>query len=238
MPSGNTALDLIQSSMRLAGIIATGETPKANEVNDALAVLNDMIETWSTESLSVWGSASSTFTTVPGQSSYTIGPGGNWASNPRPVRIDDTAYCTVNGVDYPVLEWGQDDYAGVVIKTQQQQIIERFLYVNDNPLANIILYPVPSSVITVTFFTDRVLTQIPTLPTVLIYPPGYYIAMRYTLAILLAAEYGAPVDASVTSIAISSKANIKRANKRKQFAKFDSGLTSDGGGASSWQRGY
>lgn len=238
MPSGNTSLDLITASMRLVGIISSTETPGATEANDALNVLNDMLEAWSTESLAVWGSASASFTTIAGKNSYSIGPGGDWVQSVRPVRIDDTAYCTLNGVDYPVLEWGQDDYAGVVIKTQQQPIVERYFYVNDNPLGTIILYPVPSQAIQVTFFTDRVLTQIPNLATQMIYPPGYYIAMRYTLAILLASEYGAPVTDSITSVAVSSKANIKRANKRKQFAKFDSALTSDGGGSTSWQRGY
>lgn len=238
MPSGNTSLDLITSAMRLVGIIATTETPKADEANDALNVLNDMIETWSTESLTVWGSAPSVFTTIPGKTSYTIGPGGDWVQTVRPVRIDDTAYCTLNGVDYPVLAWGQDDYADVTIKTQQQPIVERFWYTNDNPLGIVTLYPIPSQAIQVTLFTDRVLNQVPNLATTLIYPPGYWIAMRYTLAILLAAEYGAPVTDSITATAVSAKANIKRANKSKQFAKFDSALTSDGGGASSWQRGY
>lgn len=237
MPSGKTSLDLIKSSMRLVGIIAENETPKAQEANDALDVLNDMLESWSTEALTVWGSTVETFMTTAGKTSYTIGPTGNWVTD-RPVRIGDDAYCTLNGVDYPVLAWGQDDYDNVTIKTQQQPIVERFLYVNDNPLGIITLYPVPSQAIAITFDTDRILTQIPTLATVLIYPPGFYIAMRYTLAILLAAEYGAAVSDSVTSVAISSKANIKRANKKKQFARFDSALISDGGGPTSWQRGY
>jgi hypothetical protein len=237
MPSGKTSLDLIKSSMRLVGIISENETPKSQEANDGLDVLNDMLESWSTESLSVWGSAVETFNTVGGQAAYTIGPAGNW-NTARPVRIGDVAYCTLNGVDYDVFEWSQDDYDSVTLKTQQQPIVERFLYVNDNPLGIVTLYPTPSQAIPITFDTDRVLTQVPTLATVLVYPPGYYIAMRYTLAILLAAEYGAPVDPSVTSIAISSKANIKRANKKKTFARFDAGLTTGGDGTSSWQRGY
>jgi hypothetical protein len=237
MPTGKTALDLITASMRLVGILASNETPKAQEANDALDVLNDMLESWSTEALSVWGSAVETFVTVGGQAAYTIGPGGNW-NTARPVRIGDDAYCTLNGVDYEVTKWGQAEYDAVTLKSQQQPIVERFLYVNDNPLGIVTLYPTPSQALPITFDTDRVLAQIPTLATVLIYPPGYYIAMRYTLAILLAGEYGSPIAPEVTSIGISAKANIKRANKKRAFAKFDNALTSGGDGTSSWQRGY
>ena len=51
--------------MRLIGTIATGETPTADETADGLLVLNDMLENWSTETLSVWGSSNQTFNTVP-----------------------------------------------------------------------------------------------------------------------------------------------------------------------------
>lgn len=235
MPSSKTAYDLIKGSMRLIGAIAPGETPTAMEANDGLDTLNDLLEAWSTENLSVWGSANDTFATVAGQAVYTIGPGGNWNGD-RPVRIRD-GYCTYQGADFPLLQWGQDDYNAVILKTLRQDIVERFLYVNDNPLGLITLYPVPSGVVNVTFPIDRVLTQVPTLATVLVYPPGYYIAMKHALAIMLAPDYGRIVSQEVKDVATITKADISRANKPKRYAKFDTMLLDDERTAT-WQRGY
>jgi len=52
MPSPTTAIDLINSSARLAGILASGETLTSDEANDALNVLNDVLEGWSTGTIS------------------------------------------------------------------------------------------------------------------------------------------------------------------------------------------
>ncbi len=230
------ATDLIKSSMRLIGVIAAGETPRAEELNDALDVLNDILEDWSTESLAVWGSSNQTFNTVAGQATYTIGPAGNF-NTARPIDIHD-AYCTYGGVDFPVKPIAQEDYNRIVLKTQQQPIVERLLYVNENPLGVVTLWPVPSQVIPLTISCNRILTAIPTLATALVYPPGYQKALRYNLAVDLAAEYGKMAAPDVIAIAKTSKGNIKTANITKPTMRFDGVLMDSGDGPAIWQRGY
>ena len=233
MPSSQTAYDLIKGSLRLIGAIAPGETPRAPEANDGLDTLNDLLESWSTESLTVWGSANETFATVGGQAVYTIGPGGNWNTS-RPVRIHD-GYIDVSGTSFPVQQWGKNDYDLIAVKQTQSDVVERFLYVNDSPLGRVTLYPIPQSALQITFPIDRVLTQVPALATTLIYPPGYYIAMKHALAIMLAPDYGRIVAQEVKDVATIAKANISRANKPKRYARFDSMLQD---GPELWQRGY
>lgn len=235
MPSPQTAYDLIKGAMRLIGAIAPSETPTADEASDALATLNDLIETMSTEKLSVWGAATETFNTAAGQAVYTIGPGGNWNTT-RPIFIEDDGYCVVNGTSFPVKQWSQADYDGIALKTQQQDIVERFLYVNDNPLGLITLFPVPRGIVPITLNTGRVLTAVPTLATSLVYPPGYMLYMKHALAILLAPDYGRIVSDEVIGVYKSARANVKRANRPKRYAQFDSALKSDG--PAIWQRGY
>jgi hypothetical protein len=99
MPSGITAGELIKSSLRLIGAIGTSEVPTADEFTDALNALNDLLETWSTQNLAVYGSADVTFNTVAGTATYTIGPTGAWVTD-RPVRINDAPICTFGGVDF------------------------------------------------------------------------------------------------------------------------------------------
>jgi len=234
MPSGITTYDFLTQAMRLVGIIATSEVPTADEINDALTMFNDLLETSSTENLFVYGSANESFNTVAGQAIYTIGVGGNFNTT-RPVRIAD-AYCTFSGVDFPVDIIGQENYNAISLKTQQQPIIERLLYVNDNPLGLITLWPVPSQIVPLVLSTDRVLTQVANTATVLNFPPGYMIYFKHALAILLAPDYGMQVSASVAQTAVTTKANIKRANKQKVTARFDEGLGNSG--PAMWQRGY
>lgn len=223
MPSSQTALQLITSSMRLIGAIATGETPTADEANDGLTALNDLMETWSTENLAIYGSANESFPTVGGQAVYTIGPAGNF-NTVRPVRIA-SAYCTYQGVDFPIEIIGQDQYNLIPLKTQQQQVVEQLLYVPDNPLGIITLWPVPSQIITLVMSTDRVLSQVPSLATSLIFPPGYLLALKHALAILLAPDYGVSVSPEIIGVHTTAKANIKRANKQRRIAQFDVALT-------------
>lgn len=234
MPSPTTALDLIKGAMRLIGAIATGETPTADEANDGLTALNDVLEGWSLEGLAVWRSSNQTFNTVPGQRLYTVGPGGNFATN-RPVNIFG-GYCTFDGVDFQIEVVDQLAYNRIALKSQQQPIIEQMLYVNENPLGFLTLWPVPSSAIPITLSCGRILTAIPSLATTLIYPPGYAKALRYSLAVHLAAEYGMVPAIDVATIARDSKGNIKNANMTPPVMSFDSVLTGDG--PAIWQRGY
>lgn len=235
MPSGIIAGDLIKSSLRLTGCIATGETPTADESNDGLGSLNDLLEIWSTQSLAVYGSADTAFNTVANQASYTIGPTGQWVGD-RPVRINDNPYCTVSGVDFPIELIGQQDYDLISLKTQPGQIIERMLYVNDNPNGRITLWPMPNAIVPITLNIDRLLTQVPTLATVMLFPPGYLLAMKHALGILLAPDYGRSVSDEIRAVAQTSLASIKRANKVKRTAKYDAAIV--GSDTSSWQRGY
>jgi hypothetical protein len=222
MPSPTTAYDLIVRSMKLAKILEAGETPTAEEATDALATLNDVLENWDTEPLSLWSTSNFVGATVAGQATYTIGSGGNFNTT-RPSAING-AYVTFSGVDFPVNVIGQLEYNGYSLKTFQQPIAEKLLYVNDFPLGLVTLWPVPSQAIPITLTFDRLLTQLSTLSTAINYPPGAAKALRYALAVELATEYGAPIDSSLAAIAADSKADYKRANKEPVKASFDGAL--------------
>lgn len=236
MPSGVAAGDLIKGAARLVNVIATSETLTADELNDGLATLNDLLELWSTQNLAVYGAADVTFNTVAAQASYTLGPTGTWVGD-RPVRINDWPSCRVSGVDFPIELIGEQDYNLIPLKTQPGQIIERMLYVNDFPNGRVTLWPVPSAVVPITFSVDRILTQVPNVATLMTFPPGYLLAMRYQLGIMLAPDYGRTVTEEVAAVARSSFAAIKRANKVRRTAGFDAGLVGHDGPVT-YQRGY
>lgn len=68
-----TALDLITGALRKINVLAAGEVPSAAEQADALTVLNDMIDTWSTEHLSVINNTENIMTFQNGKATYTVG---------------------------------------------------------------------------------------------------------------------------------------------------------------------
>jgi hypothetical protein len=229
-----TAGVLVRRSMRLLGVIATGETPTADEMNDGLGSLNDLLQNLSLQNLAVYDAATQTFQTVAGQALYTIGPSGNW-NTWRPVRISGNPTCTFNGVDFPVDLIGQDEYDMIGLKTQQQPIVEKMLYVNENPLGLITLWPIPSGIVNITINSDRVLTNVDSISTSMIFPPGYLLMMRYALAILMAPDYGVTVSQEILGVASKSMADIKRANKVKRRSTFDGALVDSG--PTIWQTG-
>lgn len=234
MPSPTTALDLIIRSMKLAKLLGSGETPTGEEAADALATLNDILENWGTEPMSVWGTANFVGSTVGGQGTYTIGPGGNFNTT-RPSQIN-AAFVNFNGVDFTLDVVGQLDYNKISLKTYQQPIANQLLYVNDVPLGLITLWPVPTVAMPITLTFDRLLTQIPSLATVINYPPGAAKALRYALAIELATEFGAPIDQALVALAADAKADYKRSNKQPVRASFDAALTGHFG-TGNWRTG-
>lgn len=209
MPSPIVAIDLIKSSMRLAGIISGNQTPKANESNDALTVLNDLLEQWSTDTLTVWGSDNATYPLVPGKSKYTIGPAGDF-NDIRPIDVK-SFYVSYNGVDYDGMMIQQDRYNRIPVKTTPG-IPREAQYIPNAPLGALYLYPVPDQAYNILLVYDPLLNQVANLSQVLTFPPGYAKALRWNLAVDLAAEYGAPISGDIKAIAVSSLASIKDAN--------------------------
>lgn len=211
------ALDLIKTAMRHIGVIATGETPSAEEANDGLQALNDVLETWNLEKLAVYGQDVEVFQTVSGQAKYSVGPTGDWVTS-RPTQV---SAATVNylGVKFPILPWTLSQYetAG---NLNYQQIPERFVYVNDYPNGLFILYPTPFQAVYIYLESPRVLLEVATLATILDLPPGYSRALAYAVALELSTQYGSPVD--VSAYARSTKALIKRANRTPMISQFDS----------------
>ena len=56
-----TALDQIKAALRLIGQLAEGEGPSPQAAQDALTAMNQMIDSWNTERLSVFNTQDQVF---------------------------------------------------------------------------------------------------------------------------------------------------------------------------------
>jgi len=208
-----SAGDQINGALRLIGQLAEGETPSAATSDDALTALNQMLDSWSAERLSVFSTQDQVFTWPASTKSRTIGPTGNFVGN-RPVLLDDATYFRdpSNNISFGIKIINQQQYDGIAVKTVTSTY-PQVIWVNmDMPNMDMYIYPVPTKALEWHFISVTELVEPATLATTLVIPPGYLRAFRFNLACEIAAEFGVEPPATVQRIAMSSKRNIKRIN--------------------------
>ena len=208
-----TAGDIINGSLRLLGVLAEGETPSAEIAQDALTAMNQMIDSWNTERLSVFSTQDQVFLWPAGQISRTLGPSGDFVGN-RPILLDDATYFLDpgTGVSYGIKQINQQQYDGIAVKTVTSTY-PQVIWVNMNyPDIEMYVYPVPTRELQWHFISVAELTQPATLDTQLHFPPGYLRAFRYNLACEMAPEFGVEPSPTVSRLAMTSKRNLKRIN--------------------------
>jgi len=208
-----SAGDQINGAMRLIGMLAEGETPSAAASQDALSAMNQMIDSWNTERLSVFSTQDQIFTWPASTLSRTLGPTGNFVGN-RPVLLDDATYFrdAATNVSYGIKIINQQQYNGIAVKTVTSTY-PQVMWINMTyPDIEMYVYPVPLRPLEWHFVSVEELTQPAVLATTLSFPPGYLRAFKYNLACEIAAEFGVEPSPQVQRIAMTSKRNLKRIN--------------------------
>ena len=208
-----SANDQINGALRVLGILAEGETPSAATSQDALAALNQMIDSWNTERLSVFNTQDQTYLWTPGLKTQTLGPSGDFVGN-RPIMIDDATYFRdpANGISFGIKLINQQQYDGIAVKTVTSTY-PQVMWINmEYPNITMTIYPVPTKVLEWHFISVDELMSVPSLSTNILMPPGYLRAFKYNLACEFANEFGIEPPANVARIAMTSKRNLKRIN--------------------------
>lgn len=208
-----SAGDIINGALRLLGTLAEGETPSAETSQDALAAMNQMIDSWNTERLAVFSTQDQVVNWPPSTRYRTFGPTGDIVGN-RPILIDDSTYFrdASTNVSYGLKLINQQQYNGIAVKTVTSTY-PQVMWVNMTfPDIELYVYPVPTRVLEFHIVSVEELTQPATLATSLTFPPGYLRAFRYNLACELAPEFGVEPSPQVQRIAMASKRNLKRIN--------------------------
>ena len=208
-----TAAELIDGSLRLLGVLAEGETPSAAVMQDSIMAMNQMIQSWDTERLSVFSTQDQVFTWPANVLSRTLGPTGDFVGN-RPVEIDDATYFKdpSSGLSFGVKLINQQQYDGIAFKTVTSTY-PQVLWVNNTfPNIEMYVYPVPIKALEWHIISVQTLDEVSSVATDIYFPPGYLRAFRYNLACELAPEFGIEPSPQVQRIAMTSKRNIKRIN--------------------------
>ena len=208
-----TAGDQINRALRLLGVLAEGETTSASVMQDSLMALNQMIDSWNTERLSVFCTQDQTFTWPAGQITRTLGPSGDFIGL-RPVLLDEATYFRDPGtnVSFGIKFINQQQYNGIAVKTVTSTY-PQVIFVNMTyPDVTMSIYPRPTRDLEWHFVSVQELSNPATLATDLFFPPGYLRAFTYNLAMEIAPEFGVEPSPQVQRIAMTSKRNLKRIN--------------------------
>ena len=213
MTTSATAGELIKGSLRLIGVLAEGEEPSAAVMQDSIMAMNQMIQSWNTERLSVYGTMDQVFTWPAYTMTRTIGPTGNFVGE-RPIEIDDATYFKdpSSGLSFGVKLINQQQYDGIAFKTVTSTYPQVMWVNNSFPDMTMTIYPVPIKALEWHIISVETLTEVASVATDIYFPPGYLRAFRYNLAMELAPEFGVEPSPQVQRIGMSSKRNLKRVN--------------------------
>jgi hypothetical protein len=208
-----TAAEQINGALRLIGMLAEAETPSAATAQDALAALNQMVDSWNTERLSVFSTQDQIVSWIPNTSTHTLGPSGDTVGN-RPILVDDASYFRdpQSGISFGIKLINQQQYDGIAVKTVTSTY-PQVMWVNmEYPNITMTVYPVPTKVLEFHIVSVTELTTPASLSTTLAFPPGYLRCFKYNLACEIANEFGVEPPPNVARIAMTSKRNLKRIN--------------------------
>ncbi len=215
--------DLIARTLRILGVIASGETPSASEQADMLTALNSMLFSWSTEGLTLFRTTTNAFPLIPSQQVYTIGTGGDF-DVPRPVRIKTAYLRYLSGsqpADLPLRILTREEWDALTVKTLDSSMPTDVFIDDDMPLTQIKLWPAPTEAHELVLVYQEPLGGFADINEDVIMPPGYDRAIVYNLAVEAAPEFGKSASNETVLIAQNSLGNVKRINIKPQIATPD-----------------
>lgn len=213
-----TVRELIQDSLELLGEMGVGEPMSAEDGAKGLLRLNSMLASWSTRRLFIYNITIAVFTLVANDADYTIGPSGADFTAARPLRIDSACILlTVSGNDLKVKDLDlltQGEYVELSDKAASAVIPEKLYIDNGFPNATLYLFPRPSGSATkIQLSTWTPLSQFAALGDSYSFPPGYYEAISFNLAIQLGPSYNRRPDEALAAKALEAMNAIQNLNR-------------------------
>lgn len=200
-----TPRTVINDAFRALGVLRPGHTPAEDAVDEALRLLNDILDSWQLEKLMVYA-VSGTGYVIPAAGSYfTMGPTGT-LSTAAPVKVESAGWLKTGMPEQPIEVLTLDRW-----RAGQQGIYLDGVY----PLTTLHVNPAAMGGETLMLYAWALVTSFVSADLPYDFPPGYSLALRWNLALQLAPS--ALINAKIPTIlynrieaqAIESKATIK-----------------------------
>jgi hypothetical protein len=221
-----TFRDLATDALLDLGVLAAGEVPTADDLNNALRAMNRLIDQWAAERLQIYSpSVETTWAIVSGTQTYTVGTGGT-VNVARPVFLNDVRFrntATTPPVEFQMRPLTDEEWTRIPIKTLTSTLPTSYYYNPTFPLGALKLYPVPTlSTLTGVLYAPQAVAEITNVTSTITLPPGYRRMIVKNLAVEMAPSYQREVQREIASAADQSKRVVKIANTRLSEMRFDS----------------
>lgn len=198
----------------MIGVLDPSEAADANQAAGALTALNSMIDAWNVDNLMVYTIERTVFPLSSGVQSYTLGTGGTF-NMARPAAIENISILltgTTPNIEIPIKIDQDEDWQGITVKSVTSSYPTEVYPAGDFPLNTLYFWPIPNGPCSVVLYCWNRLAAYTSVNDTVSLPPGFDRALRYNLAVELAAEYGTQPLPTVSQGAITSKASLRRLN--------------------------
>ena len=209
--------DIVDLSLRDAGIIGVGQSALAEDTNRAFTRLNWMIDQWARQRWFIYHLITLGYTST-GAQTYDIGPGATaYPMDVRPDRIEAAFLRQLNTgnleIDYPLqIIQARETYNNIALKTLQSFPTYLF-YDSDWPTGSLYPWPLPQANIYALYVTVKaILSEFPDLATPISLPPEYFKALHTNLSVVLRDAYDLPPKQVAIAQAKVSLNVLRKAN--------------------------
>jgi len=226
---------IITDALTEIGVISQGEAPTAAETTIALLRLQNQIDAWAADRLTLAVQSRTSITWPASTSTQTIGPSGANITAQRPVWINTLNYVIPGSspeVEVVIGPMDEDSYAAQSIKALSSQLPLNYFYQTSlsTILGTLFLWPQPDQELTLYLYAPQAVTVPAAITDVLLGPPGYQEAFMYQLALRLCQPFGAPMPQMLPQMAAESFARMKRPNTTPGLLGVDTALIPTTGG--------
>lgn len=192
-----TRNQILDAAISTLGVLARGQTPDSEDYDKAAVKLNMLLAKYRTKQLPLWKRTEYTFSLQDSVSSYTIGSG-QMLSTTFPLKMLE-AWAIPTGGNTPVSielvansEYNQlptNTSSGMPLKMTYQPLVNRGVMK---------IWPVPNSS-AATAYTIKIVYQAPfeyftSSSETMDLPEEYYLPLVYDLAVLIAPDWGLPLE--------------------------------------------
>ncbi len=238
MSQSVTGRDLATRVLQTLQVYAPDETPSAVDLRTVFQLVNEVIDSWAIQALTILTVNRQVYDLVVGQGGpdnpYTYGPGGDWDTGTaeRPPTIQDANLLLVTSgvspIRIPIPILTTDMSAATPTPTLPNQLPVTLYYNDTVPLGTAILWPIPSTNVNqIELFVPLVTAQFRDYSTLYVCPPGYLKALRLNIADAAIPFFGVPAEIAgrIPGQAAEALAILKTSNVEMSDLTIDQAYT-------------
>ncbi len=222
-------------ALKLINALGQAQTPDAEDINDCYESMQEMIDGWAVDRLSVIVVERAVFPLTTGVQTYTIGENGDFDRN-RPVWLPNASIInnanTNQPLELPISVLSYDEWQRVPIKNMQSGLPTALYYdhaYSTAGLGNIQVFPVPNVTnLQLVLYCPTPITQLGDKTTPYDWAPAYLRAVTWNLAVEVAPLFSIVPTSTVTEKAREFLADVRRANIQPYVVMVDRALISKG----------